>query len=287
MIAQLAVVLLAQASTPQSAVNEADAVAKEQAVAAQSEPLLACQKWPAPGLMEGPVFVGYSAADLGIGRRACPRTEVGIGLDFGAIIDTPNFYGDVGVQGVLYGSVALGDKTELFGMLEAVDFQYTVNAVISGTRLTLGNATLGVARQVYQTDEYVGALSARLLLPTASNIPGTRNIGAELGHSTSMRMKSWLELHAYAGLGFTAGIGPAPLPQFSVTGMLGLALSPFSWFSFVLDVSGGVASRSFFAPSAALRFRVGSLGIELGVTRPIAGDDRHTAIGALRIAWRI
>ena len=252
-----------------------------------AEPALrACGKWKAPALMEGPAFVGYSVADFAIGRRACPRSEVGIGADFGAIIDTPNFYGDVGIQALVYGSIALDEKTEVFALLEAYDWEYTVNAVISGTRATLGNATLGISRQLYETDEVAGAASLRVLLPTASNIPGTRNTGAELGHSVSMRPKSWLEVHAYAGVGFTVGIGPAPLPGLTLAGMIGLALSPTSWFSLVVDLSGGIAGRSFLAPSAALRFRVFNLGIELAVTRPIAGDDRHDAIGAARVAWR-
>ena len=35
-------------------------------------PELACQRWKAPGLIEGPVSIGYAAADLTLGRRACP-----------------------------------------------------------------------------------------------------------------------------------------------------------------------------------------------------------------------
>ncbi len=249
-------------------------------------PPMACARWKAPGLLEGPAFLGYAEADFAVGRRACPRSEIGIGADFGAIIDTPNFYGDVGIQALVYGSWALSSKTEVFALLEAFDWMYTVNAVISGTRASLGNATLGVSRQVYETESVAGALSLRVLLPTASNIPGTRNTGAEVGHSISLRAATFLEVHAYAGVGFTVGLGPAPLPALTLVGMLGAALTPVSWFSFVLDLSGGLAGRSFFAPTAALRFRVFNLGIELAATRPLAGTDRNDAIGALRIAWR-
>ena len=281
MIALVVAAVLAQPPTP--AELTADELPKE---LRDPEPLMACQKWKARGLMEGPAFVGYAEADFAIGRRACPRSEVGIGADFGAIIDTPNFYGDVGIQALVYGSWAINDKTEVFALLEAYDWQFTVNAVISGTRATLGNATLGLSRQLYQTDDVAGAVSVRVLLPTASNIPGTRNTGAEVGHSVSLRAASWIEVHAYAGVGFTVGLGPAPLPALTLAGMIGAALTPVSWFSLVLDVTGGLAGRSFFAPSAALRFRVGSLGIEIAVTRPFAGDDRHDAIGAARFAWR-
>lgn len=281
MIAIVLTALLAQEPATAEVKTEADAAP------AVETPLLACQKWKSPGLMEGPAFIGYADADFAIGRRACPRSEIGIGVDFGAIIDTPNFYGDVGIQALIYGSWALNDKTEIFALLEAYDWQYTVNAVISGTRATLGHATLGISRQVYQTDDVAGAFSLRVLLPTHSGIPGNRITGAEVGHSVSMRAMSWLEMHAYAGLGFTVGLGPASLPALTVAGMVGAALSPTSWFSLVVDVAGGIAGRSFLAPSAALRFRVFNLGIEIAVTRPFWGDDRHDAIGAVRFAWRI
>src|SRR6185369_2574337 len=104
-----------------------------------------------------------------------------------------------------------------------------------------GDFTLGVARQVYQTPTLAGAVSARLLLPTASNIPGTRNTGAEVGHSVSMRIATFLEAHGYAGLGFTVGLGPVALPGPLLVGTLGAQLSPLSFLSLVVDMSGGLA----------------------------------------------
>jgi len=294
-IALLALSLLAQQpeaapapapETPPETATVAPATAEVKVEAPPEPPPTACSRWKAPALMEGPAFLGYAEADFAVGRRACARSEVGLGADFGAIIDTPNFYGDVGVQGLLYGSVAINPKTEIFAVFEAVSFQYTVNAVISGTKTSLGDATIGLSRQVYETDSVAGAVNLRVLLPTGSYIPGTRNTGAELGHSVSLRAASFLEVHAHAGVGFTVGLGPAPLPELRLVGLLGAALTPVSWFSFVVDVSGGLAGRSFFAPTAALRFRVFNVGIELAATRPLAGTDRNTAIGALRVAYR-
>ena len=77
-------------------------------------------------LPDGPISVGYFEADMATGRRTCPRTEVGIGGRFGAIIDTPNFYGNLGVNGLIFGSYALNEKTEVFATLEAVSFDYAV-----------------------------------------------------------------------------------------------------------------------------------------------------------------
>src|SRR5262249_53954180 len=122
----------------------------------EPEPL-ACRRWKARGLIQGPVSVGHAAADLALGPPARPRSEVGLGFNFGAIIDTPNYYGNVGIQALVYGSWALDEKTEIFATLEALDSQFVQNATLSGTRMSLGNMTLGVSRQVYQTSALAGA----------------------------------------------------------------------------------------------------------------------------------
>lgn len=251
-------------------------------------PLGACSQWKAPGLMEGPVFLSYAAADLGVGRRACARSEIGIGLNFGAIIDTPNFYGNLGIQGVLYGAFAINPKTELFAAFDVIDSQYVVNASLSGTQVTVGNLTVGASRQVYETHLLAGAITARLLLPTASNIPGVRVGGAEVGHNVSLRAASFLEVHGWVGVGFnTALFSPAQsLVRGTFSALVGVQLSPVSWFSLVVDLAGGLTTRTYFAPLVALRFRVFALGIELAASRPLAGDDRHDFLVAARIAFR-
>ena len=93
-------------------------------------------------------------ADLATGRRACPRTEIGLGVRGGAIIDTPNFYGNLGGQAQLFGSWAFRRKTELFATLEPVTFGFTQNATLTkpGTIQSLsfyvaqaaGNLRLGI-----------------------------------------------------------------------------------------------------------------------------------------------
>lgn len=239
-------------------------------------------------LPDGPIAVGYFEADMATGRRTCPRTEVGIGGRFGAIIDTPNFYGNLGVNGVLFGSYAVNEKTELFATLEAVSFDYAVNASLSKTGLTLGNLTAGVTRVIYTRQTFAASFSGRLLLPTSFEIPGARLIGAELGHVDTFTPRSWLEIHTAVAVDFTAAITAAQsFPRFGGTLVAGLELKPTSWFAFVVDASGHIGARSYLAPSAALRFRVASLGIELGGTLPVYGNDRHDFIFAGRFSWRL
>jgi len=246
-----------------------------------------CAAWRAPGLNEGPVALGYAEADVATGRRACPRTEFGLGARFGAIIDTPGFYGAVSVNGLLYGSYALRSTTELFATLEAVNFNYGVNAVLTSTQLTLGNMTAGATQVLLQNGNFVGSVSARILLPTSFEIPGARLLGGELGASASWRPKHWLEVHGYLGADLSGAIGrAASLTRGGSLLLVGAQLSPFDWGALVVDVSGRLGPLTYVAPTIGLRFKIAKLGIELGATLPVAGTDRHTVIGGLRLNWR-
>lgn len=240
------------------------------------------------GLPEGPVALGFVEADLSTGRRACPRTEAGLGARFGAIIDTPKFYGSLGVNGVLFGSWAFRRDAELFATLEAVNFNYTVNAVLSATQLSLGNMTVGATYSFLQRATLISGVSARLLLPTSLEVPGAHPVGGELGVSVSYRPKRWLEVHGYLGADVTSAFSRAD--SYTRVGGIALAgaqLKPTSWFAFVLDLNGRAGALTYFAPAAALRFRVARLGIEVGATLPVAGTDRHDFIAAARFSWRI
>jgi hypothetical protein len=247
-----------------------------------------CGAWGSSGMGMGPAAVGYSEADMTTGRRACPRTEVGLGARFGAIIDTPDFYGAVSVNGLLYGSWAVRPTTEIFATLEAVTFNYAVNAVLTATQLTLGNMTVGGTQVLFQSENFVGSVSGRLLLPTSFEIPGARLVGGELGANALWRPISWLEVHGYLGGDLTGALGRAAgIPRGGATLIAGVMLQPFSWGALVIDLQGRVGPLSFFAPTAAFRFAIGKVGIELAATRPLVGTDRHTVIGGLRVNYRV
>ncbi|MCC6336345.1 MAG: hypothetical protein IT380_20460 [Myxococcales bacterium] len=251
------------------------------------EEFAGCNQGPAHGLPEGPVALGYFEADMATGRRACPRTEVGLGGRFGASIDTPNFYGNLGINGLLFGSFAVRPDVELFATLEAANFTYTVNAVLTATQLTLGNFTLGGAYQVLNRGTVMGGVSARLLLPTSFETPGARAVGGELGFAASWRPKGWLEVHGYLGADVTSAFSRAnPYTRFGGLLMAGAQLQPVSWFAFVLDLTGRLGEVSYFAPTAGLRFRIFKFGIEVGATLPLAGNDRHDFIMGARFSWR-
>ncbi|MCU0695791.1 MAG: hypothetical protein MUC96_04580 [Myxococcaceae bacterium] len=246
-----------------------------------------CVADDAAGLPEGPVAVGLGLADFGTGRRACARTEVGLGVRGAGIIDTPNFYGNVGAQGVLFGSFALRPTTELFASLEAVSFGFTQNATLTTTQLTFGHLTAGATQVVYGLERLTGAITGRLLLPTSFEVPGMRLVGAEVGHTFSFRPNGWLEVHGAVGAEVTAAVGAARSdPRFGGFLLGGASLQPVSWFAFVLDVTGRVGRVSSLAPAAGLRFRIASFGIDVGGTLPVVGNDRHDFAATARFSWR-
>ena len=121
-----------------------------------------CEQWIAPALAEGPITFGFQSADVATGRRACPRTEVGFGMQGGAIIETANFYGAITAAGLLSGSFAVRPDLEVFATLEALRFQFVQNATLTGTTMHLGQLTIG--RHVPGADAWVpGALAQRAL----------------------------------------------------------------------------------------------------------------------------
>lgn len=284
-----AVLLLAPLAAAEDA-PAAGAPAPVPAAAAgvEAPPSGACSRWPAKGLMEGPVSLGYAEADLAVGRRACPRTEAGLGVRLGAIIDTPDFYGSIRADATLAGSWALSRRWELFATLEAFTFSFAQNAVLTSTRMTLGHLTAGSTYVIYEGSELVISGSARLLLPTSFELPGARLLGGELGTSASWRATRWLEVHGYIGGDLTGAVGRA---AGSVRGggvlLAGAQLSPFDWGALVIDLTGRLGTLSYLAPAVALRFRLGPVGLELGATLPLVGTDRHDVIAGLRANWRL
>ncbi|MGQ0506705.1 MAG: hypothetical protein ACT4TC_15440 [Myxococcaceae bacterium] len=248
----------------------------------------------ASALPEGPVFTGYAEVDTGVARRACPRTEVGLGGRGAAIIDAANFYGALNADALLFGSWALpNQRTEIFATAEIVHWAYAQNATLKGTSLGLGQLSLGATHVVLSSDRAALAPTARMMLPTATGVTGVHLLGVELGLSGELRPVTPIELHAYAGADLGVGVfSPAPAqPRWGALVVLGMQYTPWRWFGVALDFAGHFGSRAavdYVAPALALRFAVGkAVGIDLSASLPLAGADRHDFTGALRLTYRL
>jgi len=239
-----------------------------------------------PGLFEGPVAIGLLAGDLGAGRRACPRSELTLGARALATIDTPGFYGNLAVGARLEGSWSIRGRGELFASFTFVDWQFVQNATLKASNLTAGPLTVGGSVLAYDTRGLAISPYARVLLPTDG-----RTIGLEYGVSLAGIFARRFGAHLLAAGDLSAGIGPGPT---SARGgaliLVGLAWTPARWFSFTFDAQlhfGALAPLDWFAPVAALRFRLWrGLGAELSALVPVVGGDRHDTALLLRIGWR-
>jgi hypothetical protein len=252
----------------------------------------ACEQWIAPALAEGPLPVGFAlSADTVTGRRACPRTELGLGLQGGAIIDTSDFYGAITATGLLSGSLAVRPDLEVFATLEALRFQFVQNATLTGTSLTLGQLTAGATWVALTRGPFVLAPSARLQLPTSFASPRVRTVGAEAGAALLYRTAPHFELHGYAGADVSAGLSAAasqPRAGFLVN--VGSQYAFSTGFAAVLDANvhfGHRATLDSVAPALGLRFRAGQhFGAELAASFPVLGPERHLATLGLRVSYR-
>ncbi|PTL78232.1 hypothetical protein [Vitiosangium sp. GDMCC 1.1324] len=251
-----------------------------------------CEQWIAPALAEGPVTFGFQSADVSTGRRACPRTEVGLGVQGGAIIETQNFYGAVTAAGLLSGSVAVRPDLEVFATLEALRFQYVQNATLTGTNMSLGQLTLGGTYVALTSGSFVLSPSVRLELPTSFASPRTRTVGGEIGAAALYRSSERFEVHGYAGVDASLGLGAsASLPRAGFLVNVGAEYALFSGFAAVLDANVHFGRRDvldYVAPAVGLRFRAGEhFGAELGASLPLLGAERALAIGGLKLTWRM
>ena len=254
------------------------------------EPLPACDSSGAAALGEGPVATaGFYEADFATGRRACPRTEVGLRERAGMALHLADFFATLGAHTHLFGSYALDPRTELFGTLEVLRFQFVQNATLKVTSLSLGQLTAGATRVVYQEGPLAVAPSARLMLPTSTL--GVATLGVELGAAADLRLAERLNLHGYAGADVSLGLSAAAAqPLAGALLSLGFQYTPWNWFAVVVDVDAHLGSRApvdYLAPAVALRFAIWrGLGVELGGAFPLLGADPHTAAGALRLSYR-
>jgi hypothetical protein len=251
-----------------------------------------CEQWIAPALAEGPITFGFQSADVATGRRACPRTEVGLGVQGGAIIETANFYGAVTGAGLLSGSYAVRPDLEVFATLEALRFQFVQNATLTGTTLHLGQLTVGGTWMALTRGPFVLSPSARLQLPTSFASPRTRTVGAEVGAAMLYRPTNRFEVHGYAGVDASMGLGAGPaLPRAGFLMNVGTEYALCSGFAAVLDANvhfGHRAVLDYVAPALGLRFRAGEhFGAELGASLPLLGAERALAIGGLKLTYRM
>jgi hypothetical protein len=241
----------------------------------------------------GPLQSGLFDGDVARPRRACPRTEVALGLQGGAFIDAPNFFGTLGGGAVIAGSWRYADTGEAFVAVEAVQLRFVQNATLTRTRIGLGSTSLGATHALSRSERQRLSASGRLTLPTAFGLyENAWPILADVGLSWQserlgpVRPHGWVGLHGGLALG-----GGDPDPRLAGQFVVGGVYEPWRWLGVVVELGtqvGHAAAMDHIAVGVGLRAAPWrGLGIELGALVPFVGETRADGAGTLRVSWRL
>jgi hypothetical protein len=256
------------------------------------------------GLGSGPLAVGFLEGDLGTGRRVCPRSEAGFGIQGGVVFE-PELYGTnftahvgsgspIQVSGAsrVFGSLALTERLELFGSFQPINGRLIISSVM-GQYIGLGNTSVGATLVVYESGPLVLGVTGQLTLPTAIGL--YRNawpVGLDSGIVVAFEPFSFLQLH-----GQVTGVGSVALTTAAFdprAGMLGIAGAEFfvlgDWISLVVDYNQLAlmnAPLDWGAIAGGFRGRFyAGLAMEAVVVAPILGRERSLAKGRLSLSYR-
>jgi hypothetical protein len=239
----------------------------------------------------GPLALAPGAADFGQLPETCARTAVDVRIRGELLVDTSDFYGTITSGATLRGRLRLASHWQVMAALDPATLRYSVNEVLSSTRVTAGPATVGASLSGVD-DDAAGAIYARLLLP----FDGARQMGtlwgAEVGGVGARRLRPRLSLQGGVALPATlATVGGVGHGRVTPAGLLETAWAPRAWAA----LAGGLALRTQFLPTShvealALRLSVRmqsrrGLQLAVGGDVPVAGRDRTDATVSVFVGW--
>lgn len=258
---------------------------------------------PEGGLFQGPVGVTLQDGDHAGARRACPRTEVGLGVG-GQLTLEPEKYGlDLTIQVAsgapilirggmrVFGSFAIGRRLELFGSFEPLHARYLISGY-QATYAGLGHSTIGATLVAYQDDVIVVGVTQSVTLPSAVTLyHHAWPFSFDSGLTMTFSPIELVQLHAQLSGVATIAYSPAlPAPKVGLLSVAGGELMLFDWASLVGDLYmmslyNDVLDTAAFA--GAIRVKaIAGLGFEAAVLAPIQGADRNLASVRLSGAYR-
>jgi hypothetical protein len=237
-------------------------------------------------LPTGPVQAWLTDGMVGLAQPTCMATSLGVAPRAALLVDTPAFYGNIGVTATLDATFAPDDRTSLGLALEPVHYESVISA-LSTSWLGYGATTLTAARRVDRDDAPVElAMVARVAVPTPVDRTNNPVLAADVGLAVASRPAP-LEGHAQFGLSASGGLaGPVDL-RTGLPVTAGLGWSAGRAFGLAADLQssfGTWAPVDHVAVAPAVRFAGPRWGAELGASLPIAGADR--TLTAVRLGWR-
>jgi hypothetical protein len=241
------------------------------------------------GMPSGPVQSTLGEDELGLARRACPRSELATGARGLLVADYDAFYGHIRGSGFVWGSWAPTPERELFFTLEAFRYQQVISSVVADA-IGVGRLGLGMTQRVASTEDATLGLTGRLVLPTSIGL--SRDVwpfALELGVTGLWRAGAF-DLHGQLGAIASAALSRGDSdPRAGMVTTAGAAWRALDWLALVLDVHLGLgyaAALDVLALDPGLRFAFGRhAGAELSATLPVAGRERALLGALLRFAW--
>jgi len=243
-----------------------------------------------PALATGPLQVSLLGGQLGLPRRACPRSEAFITGDLSLVAELAEFYGNIRSNAIVGGSWAITERTEVFATFEAFRFQ-TVISSISAKSFGTGYLSLGALQQIYSGEGVSLAFAGRLVLPSSTLDQNSKPLAMDLGLNLAWVGHEVVSLHAALAFAGSIGISNGPaVPRGGVRLMVGLDIHPLRWLAIVIELHTAFGYRGVLdlvAPGVGFRFAIRQhVGIELGAIVPVAGEERALVAGALQLSWR-
>jgi hypothetical protein len=255
------------------------------------------------GLFLGPVGSTTLDGDHAVGRRACPRTEVGIGTALQGTLEPEKYGLDLTIQvasgspifirgaGRVFGSFALSRRLELFASFEPVYARYLISGY-QASYIGPGHSTLGATIVAYEDDVIVLSVTQSATLPSAFGLyKNAWPFAFDSGVTMTFAPLDVLHLHGQlSGIASIAYTVANPDPKVGVMALAGGELLLFDWASLVVDLYSVALYRAPLdnvAVQGALRAKIfAGLGVEASLMVPLHGADRNLFVQRLSLAYR-
>ncbi len=231
-----------------------------------------------------PIALSSGTGDFGTTPSPCSDARVGVDLRASALIDTPDFYGALGGELVLSGTLPLTQRLWLSGSLTAPRFRFAQNATVIGTDLGTGPGDLALHVSLVRDAHLRVSTYVRALLPFDLPTQYALRTGLDAGVSAwwtlSPRVSLLGGVSVPVELSFLGGRG---LAYGSVRASLDASVLAASWFEPVLGFEARVGNDpagalDVFAARASLRVHTGrAVTLHLSGAVPVAGLDRTLA----------
>lgn len=238
-----------------------------------------------------PIALTMGPADFGTTPSPCSDPRISLDLRATALIDTADFYGALGADAVLSGTVPLTSRLWLSGAFTVVRYRYAQNATLIASDMGLGPSDLGLHVGVITRDELRVSTYLRVLLPTETPTQYALRTGFEAGVAAMWRPRSRLTLlgglSVPVELSFLGGHG---LAYGGVRASIDATYLVGTWFEPVLGLEARIGNDpdgalEYVAPRLSLRAHLGrSVGIHLTGMAPLGGIERTNARVSLG-AW--